>query len=465
MCLIWSLKIKTQAKNKQTILNAALYLLLLPVKTAVNFLPGKIKAVLASTVEQSIHHMNIFLIPSWYPSVNNHLSGIFTKEQAVALAEAYPSHNVGISLWGQKSESNLLWAKDHFKNLKKLFLYLFQKPTEKALGKNCLEFYSPALTWTNSLLEGNIKNIIRANEQNLQMFEARFGKATLIHAHVAFPAGYIAMQLARKYGLPYIITEHMSPFPLPSFLKIEKRLSRIKDSLQHAQFVISVSPHAAADIKQKTGVQPLCIPNLVNETLFTHLQVPPSSFPFTFFTLCGLLPQKGIPDLLKAIALLDTKEVVFRIGGEGEYAQEYKQLAEALKVSHKIHWLGELSRIEAAEEFQKCHTFVLPSIHESMGVVYAEAVACGKPIIATRCGGPEFIVNQENGLLVEVNSPEQLAGAMSSMIKNYNQYQPETIRKDFLARFSSAVITKKIFSVYEAVASKKPLPPELFHNE
>ncbi len=373
--------------------------------------------------------MNIFFIPSWYPSEDAPLAGIFSKEQAVAFSRHYRDARLGISLWGQKSESNLLWAKDPVRNLRKLLLYKQQQAYEKQLYPNYWEFYTPALTWTDKLLNGNIRNIIAANEKNIERFSAIAGKISLIHAHVAFPAGFVAMELARKHQLPYLITEQMSPFPFSCYMSGGQIMEKVLLPLQHANQVIAISPHAAADIKSKTGVSPILIPNPVDEGLFSPITPPPATVPFTFFTLGRMVPQKGIPDLLKAVSLIKHQAVKFRIGGDGENKQQYQQLAEGLGVAHKIQWLGSLNRREAASEFQQCNAFVLSSIHESMGVVYAEALACGRPIIATRCGGPDFIVNSSNGLLTEVGNPHQLAEAMDSMISSYASYQPQLIRE------------------------------------
>lgn len=409
--------------------------------------------------------MNIFFMPSWYPSDDAPLAGIFSKEQAASFAAYYPGCHVGISLWGQKNEGNLLWANDHVKNLPKLIKFTWQQERNVSLTENYHEFYTPALTWTDKILNGNMKKIIWANDQNFSRFSARFGKPSLIHAHVAFPAGYIAMHLAHKHKLPYLITEQMSPFPFACYTTRGRIRPKVTKPIKQANVVIAISPHAATDIHEKTGVQPMCIPNLVNESLFAPSKRPVPPFPFTFFSLGRMLPQKGFPDLLQSITYMKHTDALFRIAGEGANKAVYQELAKEHGVSNRIQWLGKLSRTEAAHEFQNCHGFVLPSIHESMGVVYAEAIACGKPIIATRCGGPEFIVNQDNGVLVDVNAPEQLAQAMDTMIENYSRYKPDVIRKDFLERFSSEVITKKIYSVYEAIAAKKPLPADLFPHE
>ncbi|WP_224998161.1 glycosyltransferase [Cesiribacter sp. SM1] len=404
--------------------------------------------------------MNVFYIPSWYPSADENISGIFHQELIQAMAAAYPALNSGVSLWGQKTEANLIWAKDHLKNFYKLLRFPLERNYQYTIYDNLKEYYCPALTWSDKLFQGNIKRIIEANDENLNRFESDFGKTTIIHAQVAFPAGYIAMHLASRHKLPYVITEQMSPFPFSCYMRKQQIMDKVLLPMQKADAVIAISPHAARDIQDKTGVQPVIIPNLVNESMFSPLAHPAKSSDkqeqqvFTFFTLGRMVPQKGIPDLLKAIKLMSNKKVNFRIGGDGEHLQEYQALATQLQLDVNIQWLGELTRKEAAEEFKNCHAFVLPSIHESMGVVYAEALACGKPIIATRCGGPEFIVQEHNGLVVDVQAPDQLAGAMDLMIRLYSQYSPTAIREDFMKRFSSTAVTEKVYTLYRAILSQ-----------
>ena len=400
--------------------------------------------------------MNVFNIPSWYPTKDHPHAGIFTLEQVQLLAQAKSKDKFAISLWGQKEESKLLWAKDHFKNISKLLKKDASPKHEKQLESNLQEYYTPAYTWTEKILWGNIYSIIKSNEQNFLRFKKDAGNVSLIHAHVSFPAGYVALHLAKKYSLPYIITEQMSPFPFGCFLSQGKVIPKVLSPLQHADAVIAISPAAALDIQHITSVKALVIPNLVNEKLFTPLKEEKvSTNSFTFFTLGRMVPQKGIPDLLEAISRIKNRSVNFKIGGDGDHLHEYKRIAENLHINRKIQWLGELTREEAAYEFQHCNAFVLPSIHESMGVVYAEALACGKPIIATRSGGPEFIVKEHNGLLVDVHAPDQLANAMEYIVAQYKRYSPAKIREDFMARFSSSAITQDIYSLYESVLSKQ----------
>ena len=93
----------------------------------------------------------------------------------------------------------------------------------------------------------------------------------------------------------------------------------------------------------------------------------------------------------------------------------------------------------------------MPSHHETFGIVYVEALASGKPVIATRCGGPEDIVNSSNGLLIEKGNPAELANAMEWMYNNWSNFNPTNIRKDFEQRFSQKQVCRQIANLYDDI--------------
>jgi glycosyltransferase involved in cell wall biosynthesis len=76
-------------------------------------------------------------------------------------------------------------------------------------------------------------------------------------------------------------------------------------------------------------------------------------------------------------------------------------------------------------------------------------MACGKPVISTRCGGPEFIVNEENGVLVDVADAKALAGAMADFIQDRVAFDPQTVRASVVDRFSPEAFVRNITAVYE----------------
>ncbi len=403
--------------------------------------------------------MKIFFIPSWYPSQDYPIQGVFIKEQVFALAEQYPNMQIGVSIWGRNREDCLLWANQPLKSFKKIYKFYTQQKSIHLhqIKENLHELENPVLIWSERILQGNFKNILFASEKNLLAFQSKVGKIDLIHAQVCHPAGRIAAQLAQKYKIPYIITEQMSPFPFPAILQKNGKLKKnYQQAYQNASANIAISLDLQIKLQDLHIPHTHFIPNLTDEDFFKPSSKIEKSKVFTFFTLARMEAQKDIPTLLYAIqkVLKTQKDIQFRIGGEGTQLKNYQQLATSLGIAENIKWLGMLNRTQALKEFQQVHAFVLSSLHETQGVVWVEAIACGIPIIATRCGGPECIVTPQNGILVEKSNPEALAKAMEKIIQNYANYSPEKIRQDFLERFSKKVITAQIYALYQQVIER-----------
>jgi glycosyltransferase involved in cell wall biosynthesis len=96
---------------------------------------------------------------------------------------------------------------------------------------------------------------------------------------------------------------------------------------------------------------------------------------------------------------------------------------------------------------------VLPSRAESFGAVLVEALACGTPVLATRCGGPEDIVTETVGLLVSVNNAAALAEGMERILSRRQRYCPARLRAYALERFSWEQIAEETVNLYhETVA-------------
>lgn len=398
--------------------------------------------------------MNIFIIPSWYPSTSSPIAGIFFKEQALYIAERYKNINIGISLWGQ-SDADFAINRKPISSLKALYHYFKTDKRTRltSLRNNLHEVFTPTLNLPVKILGGNVNSIIKANISNFRTFQEKHGKVVIIHAHVSYPAGYVAMVLAEHYKIPYLITEHMGPFPFEAFLSGDGSIKpELSLPINKANKVIAVSPKLGNDIS-KFGLQkPIFIPNVIDEDFF-YPSEKSSTGTFQFFTLATLSPEKGIDDLLAAITLVvkTKKDVNFKIGGAGSLLSHYRNKSIALGLEPYVEWLGELTRSEAREQYQQSHAFVLPSHGETFGVVYAEAIACGIPVIATRCGGPECIVDETNGLLANVKDPQDLADNISYMLYHYKNYDARKIRKGFEDKFSKNAVVPQIMKVYQTI--------------
>lgn len=396
--------------------------------------------------------MNIFLIPSWYPSARQPIAGIFTREQAEAVAALCADIRVIVSTWGH-AEGTIPLRKPL--QAFETFRWWLRQPNNQITVRNgVFEVFNPVLDWSSRLPFGGAQRLLNANRQNYKLAEKQFGKVDLIHAHVSYPAGYIARLLSKEFDAPYILTEHMSPFPFPSHLKKGRPRQEIIEAFAHAAASVAVSPSLARRIASFGFAEPVVIPNVVDERKF-QISMPESNR-FVFFTLCGLSDQKGIDHLLQAIALWNPSplEVEFRIGGDGPLRKSYETMAVDLGLTDRVRFLGPISREDAPELFGQCHAYVMPSRHETFGIVYAEAIASGKPVIATRCGGPESIVNEGNGLLVDIGDIETLARAMQHMVRDWHHYDPLRIRQDFENRFSRQAVVERLVELYQSVTHR-----------
>ncbi|MGE8359083.1 glycosyltransferase [Pseudomonas sp.] len=396
--------------------------------------------------------MNLFLIPSWYPSPVSPVSGIFTKEQAQAIAEISSDVRVIVSCWGH-ADGVLNMARP-WEWPKRIFWRFSQNHNVVRECNGFYEVFNPKITWSHRLPYGGARQLVDVNRRNFQLAQAAFGKIELIHAHVSYPGGYIAALLSRQFDVPYVLTEHMGPFPFPSLSLDGKPRPEIEFAFTHAAASIAVSSALAQRITSFGYPQPNVIPNMVDERFFSLGESPPGKI--VFFTLCNITEQKGIADLLDAIALWNppAEQFEFHIGGDGPQRESYKNKADTLGIGDRVVWLGPIRREQVPRFFRESDIYVMPSHHETFGVVYAEAAASGKPIIATRCGGPESIVNSSNGLLVDVGDIKGLADAMRSLSEKISSYDPHAIRLDFEQRFSRLAVVSQLLALYNQVLGR-----------
>src|SRR4029079_1767278 len=109
-------------------------------------------------------------------------------------------------------------------------------------------------------------------------------------------------------------------------------------------------------------------------------------------------------------------------------------------------------------EIQRSALLVLPSRSESLGMVLVEALACGTPVVATRCGGPEDIVDERVGVLVPPEDPEALAAGMEQVLVSGDRFDRETLRAHALDRLGGDPVVEQYGRLYEAAVGR-PEPP------
>ena len=107
--------------------------------------------------------MNIFHIPSWYPSKSNPLSGRFFRDRSIVQVRNHPEISMGISTWGQNDERFLIRLKDGLRIFRKVGRSFRAKETRTIINSQLSEYFEGAPTWSWKLYKGNISNIIKCN--------------------------------------------------------------------------------------------------------------------------------------------------------------------------------------------------------------------------------------------------------------------------------------------------------------
>ncbi|MEZ4591522.1 MAG: glycosyltransferase family 4 protein [Chloroflexota bacterium] len=240
----------------------------------------------------------------------------------------------------------------------------------------------------------------------------------LLHIQQSVP-GYDqkATLVARLVGVPItLITEHDYPRPLGGLRdKLLPAFTRLVDG------VITVSHFSRQLLTDKPypSHKIAVVHNGINLQEFApgpELEERPFPQRFTIGYLGRLEPHKGIDDLLHATALLlpIQPNLHVEISGDGPERPFLEALAQKLNIADHVHFLG---RVPSAANFlRQLDVFVLPSRFEAFGLVAAEAMAVGTPVIVSNAGGlPEVVTDGQTGLVVPVDNRPALAQAIGQL--------------------------------------------------
>jgi len=412
------------------------------------------------------NRLKVLFLPAWYPSAVNPIAGIFVKEHAkaaslyndVVVLYAYPDPYPQCRHLCRVSED----IEDGIRTIRVKYsgipLYLWRKVTAKKQ-----ETKGSSDSQIKASILGKILMPLRIVVGDFLYYWSIFfafrtllrqgWKPDIIHAHV-YTAGLPAVILGRIYKIPVIITEHTTNVATHSLTSLEQR--RLRFAMKRAKIVLPVSEDLKRAIEDYYGVKSKfsVVPNVVNTKVFSISLKQAENKACDkkrMLTVCILTPRKGIAYLLEALSQIkeERQDFVLDIVGDGPNRSEYEQLARNLGLDNIVKFHG--GQPEIVSFMQSCNFFVLPSLYENFGVVYIEAMACGKPVIATNAGGPSEIVNEDVGTLVPPKDVKALREAIEYMLDNYQNYSSEKIAQYARQRFGYAAIGKTLDEVYREV--------------
>ncbi len=276
----------------------------------------------------------------------------------------------------------------------------------------------------------------------------------IIHAHVATEAGRFAAALGKIFHIPVMITEHSAPEG--------SEVDRFPH-YYYAKFAYGNSRYNACVSDYLTNYLKRLFPRYQFATIYNGIEdggyLPWKGSGAGESASCAIVANfyhksiKGFHILLPVLAKLkkEKKQFLMHFVGDGDYLEYYKAEAERLGVTQQCVFHGHCDRSGVNRILSESDFLVSASLFESFGCSIAEALMAGIPVVATACGGPNSLIDRDNGILVEKGSEEALYDGICMMLENYKKYDHEKISKQAKERFSMRIVTERYVDIYRRI--------------
>ena len=279
----------------------------------------------------------------------------------------------------------------------------------------------------------------------------RHGDPDVVHGHfLPWTSSLAGARVVRSGAVPLVVTEHWSQVR-PGMPAQVRALGRAV--YPRAAAVLAVSQPLADTISRQFGVEARVVPNIIDVATFGGLTQAGRASGVRLVATGNLIPRKNFDGLLRAFAGGASADAQLTVIGEGPERGELESLAASLGVADRVRFTGRLSRSQMADEYSAATGFALASHAETFGVVWAEALAAGLPVLATRCGGPEDFVGPDNGVLVE-DDPDAITAGMVELCAGIDarRWDGAEMSASVHARFSAPAVAEQLLDVYRGVA-------------
>lgn len=280
----------------------------------------------------------------------------------------------------------------------------------------------------------------------------------LIHAHLAYPDGLAAIEYGRQVNRPVVISVHGHDVrEIPDACSEWRAL--VSRALTGAELVIASSGDVRERVRE-LGVADdriRSIPQGVDCSLFRGADRQPGDGGWQLLYVGRFDVRKGMGVLLEAMHEVrrERGDVRLRLVGGSPVsgtADDFREQARGLEDC--VEFVDEKSHEDIPALMAAADVFVLPSFYDSFGIVLIEAMACGLPVVATRCGGPEDIVEEGMGILVAVGDARALARGILTVLNEYEGFDRAEIRRRIKAQYDYRGVAERIYGVYEEVLGR-----------
>jgi len=375
--------------------------------------------------------LHVLFVPAWLPTSSQPYVGNFILEQANAL------HNHTSARIGLIYRQDLTFAQNRKlrrEHLKPFEHIIVTKPYIPKASRFTIDI------WCRQYFDAYRK------------YAKRYGPPDVIHAH-SYIAGFAASYIAKKTGIPFVLTEHASTFISEDIRP--SQISSVKRALNSASSIICLSNSLKKVLEKFTDQHIEVIPELVDTKVFYPQDVRKNEI-FTIVDIGYLIPRKGYDILIDAFKIAHNLDNAIRleIVGDGKLRDELEARVQNANLQEDITFHGGLPADEIAKLLCQSHLCISTSHVETFGITLIEAMACGIPVVATPSGGPQDIVTSETGLLTADWNPDVIAKAILNMKQRQGSYEMEGIAQYTEDNYGSEAVAGQIHDVYRNVLLK-----------
>lgn len=380
--------------------------------------------------------MHILEVPSFFQPHG----GLFCLEQAKALKNL--GHEVRIV-------SNVQLGITV--ELHDYFMLSYRRYEHEMDGITVYQSYQRGLP---KVIRYNVKRWVAIVRSMFAQYVEKYGRPDIIHAHCAKWAGYAAMLISREYGIPYVITEHLSKTIFDDEFRLVGntpwQIPLLTEAYQHAAKVLSVSDELPERLSVyfEKDYQWETVSNIVDTLFYQYRQREPlQGRAFRFCCLANYIPLKGYDVLFSAFRKLRKEglNVELHIAGRGtDTAACRNQLTDGM-FTH-----GLMDRQAVRQLLYVSDALVLASRSEAQPLVLLEAMSTGIPVVSTEVI-PQNLRLEGGCFIVPVDNADALADAMKHVAET--PIDGQQISQQVAQLASARVVGERLEKVFkEAIA-------------
>lgn len=283
----------------------------------------------------------------------------------------------------------------------------------------------------------------------------------LLHANIGFPGGVLAQVLARRWNVPYVVTEHWSK--AQSWLGHPLFGAPLRRAYDGAQRVLAVSEHLANDLRVQGIKNVVVVPNVVDFAPYAHRAegaegAAAANDPavWRWLSVASLIPSnaavKRVEWILDALAWYRSHRpevaIFWTHVGDGARRPALEKMARQRGLESCIHWAGARAPQAIGNLMRTSDLFLHPTTQETFGLVVREALATGLPVVSTKIPANLSWWKSEFGVLTALNSESFLAGIQTfegnrmhvrAEVFDRNNFTPEAVGKQLLSVYREIV--------------------------